>query len=222
MPSLFGSNAEEPAVSTQSPAASVPQMTVTRGLVELKTLDKRISRAINECDLVKVRTRDQNWDVNEFTRQAQAAYQSAADLITRRDELKAKILHSNAVTKVRIGTREYTVAEVIDGKQSMRYKKLLLDRLRTQKATADQQVSQRSEDLKQKLDRLLEINLGKDGKNNADNVSSISKVYYAENKVTLVDPVSISSKIKKLDEDITLFEQEADLILSESNARTYL
>ena len=219
---FFTSDAETNTNTGDVPATVSPKMTVTRALVELKTLDKRISRAINECDLVKVRTRDQKWDVTEFSRQAQAAFQSASDLISRRDQLKAKILHSNAVTRVRIGEKEYTVAEVIDGKQSLRYKKTLLDRLRTQKSTADTLMTVRSEEVKQKLDRLLEINLGKDGKNNADNVSSISKAYYEANKVELVDPIAIGNKIKTLEEANTLFEQEADLILSESNARTYL
>ena len=199
------------------------RVTVTRALVELKTLDKRITKAIAECDLIKVRTRDQKWDVNEYSRKAQAAYQSATDLIQRRDVLKAKVLHSNSVTKVRIGEHEYTVTEVIDRKQSLRYRKSLLERLRIQKASAESIHAQRSDEVKQKLDRLLEVNLGgKDGKGHAENVGSISKAYYDANKVDLIDPIAIAGKIAALEEAVTLFEQEADLVLSESNARTFL
>jgi hypothetical protein len=200
----------------------VPKMTVTRALVELKTLDKRINRAVAECDLVKVRLREHKWDVGQFTRQAQAAFQSATDLITRRDELKARILRSNARTKVAIGKDTYTVAEVIDKKQSLKYRESLLEKLRGQKAQADETFNVKNEEMKQKLDRLLEINFGKEGKSNAENVETISKSYFDTNKVELVDPVNIAKKIKDLEEHITEFDKEADLILSESNARTYI
>ena len=75
------------------------QMTITRALAELKTLDKRISKSTSvDFEVVKVRRKEDKWDVQEFNRKALASYQSAVDLITRRDQLKSKVLQSNAVT----------------------------------------------------------------------------------------------------------------------------
>src|SRR5689334_11972517 len=144
------------------------QMTVTRALAELKTLDKRITKSVSLSDfeIVKVRRKEDKWDVQEFNRQAQGSYQSAVDLIARRDQLKSKVLQSNAVTRVRIGEREFTVVEIIDRKQSLAYKKTLLERLRTQRANAQSLYEARQEDLRRKLDHLLEVNFGKDGKSN--------------------------------------------------------
>lgn len=198
------------------------RMTVTRALAELKTLEKRITKSSNECEVIKVRRKEDKWDVQEFNRQAQSAYQSTIDLIARRDALKSLVLRSNADTIVRIGNTDYTVAQVIDKKQSIKYKKDLLSRLRMQRTTAQNTFDMRSEELRRKLDHLIEVNFGKEGKSNPENVSAITKTYFETNKVDLVDPVNISAKIKDLEDEITEFEKEADLILSESNARTYI
>ena len=124
--------------------------------------------------------------------------------------------------RVRIGEREFTIAEVIDRKQSMTYKKTLLERLRIQRSTTQALFETRQEELRRKLDHLLEVNFGKDGKSNAESVPSITKSFYESNKVELVDPTNISARIGELEEEITEFEKEADLVLSESNARTYI
>ena len=195
-------------------------ITVTRALVELKTLEKRIHKAISECDVVKVRRKEDKWDVQEYGRQAQSSYQSACDLIARRDNLKARVLDSNGRTKVKIGTQEYTVAEVIDRKSSIEYQRSLLDKLRRQKNEAQALHDLRAEELRQKLDRLLEVNLGKE--RNSDSIAAITKSFYDTNKVEVVDPLNTGAKIKELDDYITEFEKEADLVLSESNARTLL
>lgn|SRR6478609_3544856 len=203
-------------------AASESKITVTRALAELKTLEKRITKSISECEVVKVRRKEDKWDVQEFNRQAQGNFQSAMDLLRRRDELKSRVLRSNAVTQVRIGKEVLTVAEVIDRKQAIKHKKCLLDKLRSQRQSCQSTYELRTEELRRKLDHLLEVNFGKEGKSNPDNVSAITKTYYDTNKVELVDPVNITAKIKELEEEITEFDKEADLVLSESNARTYI
>lgn len=197
-------------------------ITVTRALAELKTLDKRINKAVQDCDVVKIRRKEDKWDIQEYNRQAQATYQSLEDLITRRDELKRRVLASNATTRVRIGKDVLTIAEVIDRKQSIEYKKRLLERLRNQRQIAQNTYESRVEELRRKLDNLLEVNFGKEGKCNPENVASITKTYHDTHKVEIVDPLNIGVKIKTLEEEITEFDKEADLVLSESNARTYV
>src|ERR1044071_4886125 len=108
-----------------SDESSTTTMTVARALVELKTLDKRITKATSSIELVKVRRKDDKWDVAEFSRKAQSDLQSLLDLIDRRDLLKRKVIQSNAVTQVTIEGREYSIAEVIDRKQTLRYRRAL-------------------------------------------------------------------------------------------------
>ena len=193
---------------------------MTRALVELKTLEKRIQKAIQECNLLRVRSRGDKWDVQEFAREAQGNLQSAQDLIRRRDELKARIMESNASTKVTIGGREYTVTEVIDRKRNLALRESLLSVLRRQRQEQEALFERKQQDVRARLDRLIEIEFGKDVKSNADQVSNITKQYMESNKIDLIDPVGIQQKIKDLEEEITYFDKEADLILSESNAVT--
>jgi hypothetical protein len=199
------------------------KITVTRALVELKTLEKRIVKAVGECDLIKTRRKEDKWDVQEYCRNAQAAYQSACDLIARRDQLKSKVIASNALTVVKIGKEELTVAEALDRKKSLLNKKSLLHKLRTQKDSAQSTHEARTEELRNKLDRLLEVNFGKDVRNgSSDSISTITKSFYETNKVEIVDPLNLASKIKALDDEITEFEKEVDLVLSEANAMTFI
>lgn len=196
------------------------EATVTRALVELKTIEKRITKTINECDLLKVRSRGDKWDVEKFARDAQSSFQSASDLISRRDLIKSKVMESNAITKVRIGDQEYTVAEVIDRKRNLTWRKCLLDRMRHQRQEQQAVFERKQQEIKGRLDRLIEIEFGKDVKSNADQVSNITRQYFDSNKIELVDPVGIQAKIKTLEDEIMEFEKEADLVLSESNAVT--
>lgn len=197
------------------------KMTVTRALAELKTLDRRINKAIADSEVIKVRRKEDKWDVQEFCRTAQGQYQSAVDLINRRNALKSKVLDSNAVTRVKIGEYTYTIAEIIDRKQSLQYKKTLLLKLRNSRTSCQNLYEAKTDELRRKLDHLLEVNFGKDGKSNAETVPSITKSFWESNKVEQVDPVNISARIKELEDEITEFEKEADLVLSEANARTY-
>jgi hypothetical protein len=195
-------------------------MTVARGLVELKTLDKRITKATGALELVKVRRKDDKWDVAEFSRKARTDLQSLLDLIDRRDLLKRKIIQSNAMTKVTIDGREYSIAEVIDRKQTLRYRRALLDHLRVQRQTAEKLNERLMEEVRTRLHSLIERDFAKDSKTSPDNISSIGKAYLQANQTELLDPVSLDKVLGNLEDAIERFEKEADLILSESNALT--
>lgn len=203
------------------PKINVEGISVTRALVELKTLEKRINKSIQDCDIIKLRKREDNWDLDKFNKDSRAAYQSVTDLIERRNLIKSKILHSNAVTSVKIGVKEYTINEAIDRKNSLTYTRDFYNKLKEQQITVKDQFERKSEEVKQKLDRLIEINFAKEKSNNSD-ISSISKAYYETNKIEIVDPINIDEKITKLSDEIVEFEKEVDLVLSESNAKTML
>jgi len=195
-------------------------MTVARALVELKTLDKRITKGVSELELVKVRRKDDKWDVQDFSRKAQIQLQSTLDLIDRRDLLKRKVIQSNATTKVTIAGKEYSIAEVIDRKQTLRYRRTLVEHLRLQRQTAKNLNERLTEEVRVRLHSLIEKDFAKDSKSNLDNIGGIQKSYMEANKVELVDPTSIDSVISRVEDSISEFEKEADLILSESNALT--
>jgi hypothetical protein len=191
--------------------------------MELKLLEKRIDKAIEECDLIKVKTRSDNkLDAYQFSKDAQSSYDKAVALMERRDLLKSALSVSNATTTVKIGDKTYTVCDVIDRKRNLENKRELLERMRTQRKEATELYEKGKEIIRSKLDRLLEIEFGKDIQSNSDNVKSITDNYLNSNKVELLDPLNLGNKIKALDEFIDEFDKEADLILSETNAVTFV
>lgn len=198
------------------------KITITRALVEIKLLDKRIKKAVTNCTALKVRTANDKWDRQEFQTEATSSLQSIQDLIKRRNDIKARIIMSNATTKVKIGDTEYTIAEVIDKKQSIRHEKDLLDHLREQQRSAQETVERYNAVNRTKLDTLIELNFSKDRKNNDSDIASITKAFNDNNKVELVDPANVKKLIQDLDAQIMEFEKEADLVLSEINAVTYV
>lgn len=74
------------------------KITITRALTELKTLDKRIQKAIDSGTFVSFY--GQFFKPDENSKSAQSNYQSIMDLLERRKQIKSLIVMSNAVTKV--------------------------------------------------------------------------------------------------------------------------
>ena len=120
------------------------EMTIHAALAELKKLDQRINRAIRNGRFVGT-IKGQKWNEKvqntvetreEFKVTAKAAFDSATDLIKRRNEIKRAITLSNATTKTKVGEKEMTVAEAIEMKTSIEYKKHLKRALDVQYSSA--------------------------------------------------------------------------------------
>lgn len=170
-----------------------------------------------------VRKGDSRFSQQTFMDTAKSKFQSLGALVDRRDKLKSRIIQSNATTQVSLGhLGEFCVAEVIDLKQSVSYKQQILDTMRIQRKASQALFDKLEAEVRVKLDRLLEIEFGKDTKSNVGNVATITESYMASNRVELIDPVGIDSEIDVLAKEIEFLEKEADLVLSESNATTHI
>ncbi|MFS0643695.1 hypothetical protein [Siminovitchia sp. 179-K 8D1 HS] len=200
------------------------EMTVSRGLAELKLLDARINRTINESvfgSYTEGKKLPAGFNsVEEVEKQAKSDLQSAKDLIKRRNEIKSAIVQSNAVTKIKVAGKEYTVAEAIERKSSIDYDIQLLNKLKHTYATLTSKVDRINEDVKQRLDSHLEALYGKEGKNKALENAEIVKAFKEDNEAKLIDPINLKEKIDQLTKEIEDFEMEVDHSLTTSNAIT--
>src|SRR5690625_647698 len=111
------------------------EMTITKALSELKLLDKRINRKIEDAVFISFKKGElgklpNGLDEKEFGKNVEADYNSIADLIKRRNKIKASIVKSNAETVVNISGKDYTVAEAIERKNSIEYEIALLKKLK--------------------------------------------------------------------------------------------
>lgn len=140
------------------------KLTVTRALTELKTLDARINRKIQEGVFIgfttgrnPVRGYKNN---EEFERDVKANYQSIQDLIKRRNIIKRTIVLSNANTYIEIAGKRMTVAEAIERKNSIQYEKELLKQMEKEYDYVISVHADETERVKEKLDELLKKTFG--------------------------------------------------------------
>jgi hypothetical protein len=202
------------------------EMSITRGLAELKLLDSRILRATNEAKFVVSNKKSAKnvggmMTKEEFNKLAVADYTSVLDLIERRKQIKSAIVASNAKTEVEIDGCLYTVADAIERKNNIGYEKALLSRMKTQVNNAIVDMVSKNNNVDSNLDRLLETMLGKDNAKNVDKETNEFSVQYRDaNEYEILDPLSIEVKIRNLELAIENFESEVDYVLSESNTIT--
>lgn len=201
------------------------KISIHRALAELKLLDKRINKELNsgfEVSTLKPIGQSVTIDgrsVDYFIKKADGKIQSVLDLIARRDEIKRKVVLSNATTKVFIGGKEYTVAEAIEQKSFLANKRFLVQSLKENltinKATLERKQAQVETNLEKQLEAL---NTG-NGKDNND-LKGFIDTFRNKNGYELVTATNLVDYIEKLDNETEAFISEVDAVLSESNAIT--
>lgn len=197
-------------------------MSITQSLAELKLLDKRIQKALDNVTWAYVKTKAHPVDAEKFGKTARADYQSFTDLVKRRDTIKRAVVKSNASTRVKIGAWEGTVAEAIEYKTSIAYKKRLLDTMRSQLLRAKEDFTYQQESVDARLEKLLHSELGKDVKTSPETITALTNSFRENNKVELVDPLDLSVRANELEEEIEEFETNVDWVLSETNGKTLI
>lgn len=216
----------------KSPPNPRMPISVTQALAELKLLDKRIRKvyepksSYSEYDShsvmtwVAVKTKASPVDAEQLKRDAQADWQSFSDLVARRDKIKRAIVLSNATTRVKVGDWEGTVAEAVEHKSSIQYKKEFVKHSKFHLTTVETEFKKKQKEVQDRLDKLLQSELGKDVRTNPETIQAITTSFLENNKVEMVDPLQLANKIRKLEEEIETFETNVDWVLSECNGRT--
>ena len=203
------------------------KMTVHKALCELKTLDARIDKAIRSGVFVfankHANTKMSGKSIADYCAEVKSAYQSACDLIARRDAIKRAVTLSNATTKVQIGGQEYTIAEAIEMKNhGVPIQQKLLDKMNRDNHTARKQADDgNGEYLEMRADEYVKSLYGNvDMKGASDEIKKVRADFIAAQTMELVDPINIDAEMKRLEETISGFTVEIDAALSVSNALT--
>ena len=209
------------------------QMTVHKALAELKIIDDRINGEIANSTYV-IANKHSNEKIHgitltEFRANMKADFQRINDLILRRNAIKRAVVASNAVTKVKVGDTEYTVAEAIEMKNhGMELSDNLRMRMSTQYAQAKKELDMNSgEPLERRAEQyVLSVIQAqpKEAKMTVDSegMKNLRKQYIADNTYDLIDPLNIKDTMDKMSTRIDTFMTEIDAALSVSNALTVL
>ena len=198
-------------------------MNIHQALVELKTLDKRIEAAINDGEYKHSNTKISGVDLKEFAENIKSRHQKVTSLIAWAEAIKRAVVNSNAVTKVLVAGKEYTVAETIEMKNNgIERKRKLIFRLHTDyshaKATADRA---NGPELERRIDDYIRTMLGTtDVKGMTAEVQRMREDFITAQTMELVDPIGVLKQMELLNEEITAFETNVDAALSVSNALT--
>jgi len=197
-------------------------LTITRALVELKTLDSRINKLILNNYFIIYKTKNKNYTINEeeFKKNILSEYQSLNDLISRREKIKNAITLSNSKTLVKIGDRSMTVSNAIEFKTTIEYKKYLLETIKKQRQMVTIESENHKQRVQQKVDDNVKIICGKDSKPDANVIQTISDGITKGDPIEIFDPLNIDNVIKELETTIEDFSANVDYVLSESNALT--
>lgn len=203
-------------------------MTVTEALNTLKLLGKKIDKATFSPTFVggaKI-SGDKVGHITkaEFEANAKSSLQSVIDLINYRDRIKAAIVLSNATTTVVVGEKTMTVAEAIETKSSIQYRKLLVGELADQYKSAKKTVDSNNQKVDAQVDKLREQYIGnaKEGKLDADGFNVMAESYHKQNDFALVDPCDILTVIEKMQNEINDFESNVNTALVIKNATTFI
>lgn len=197
-------------------------MSITQALAELKLLRKRLDNGLYSVQWTQVSTKMSPVNVDKFTTAAKASLQSYTDLYKRFVGLKTAIVRANAKTQVKVGSWEGSIADAIEYKRSIEFKKSLLDSMKEQLTQVRAHYDQEQARLNDRLERLLTSELGKDVRTNPETITALTNTFRENNRVELVDPLDLASQIKQLEEEIDSFETNIDWVLSEANGRTMI
>lgn len=202
------------------------KISIHRALAELKLLDKRINKRIQKaasfCMPVKKGTKLVGGKrVEDYKKDVKRNLDSILDLIDRREEIKSKIMYSNAVTHVTIAGEEMLVIDALERKNSLEYLQSLVNKLKYDYSSSIKQIETNNTFLPDKLESHLKAVLG-DNTVKSEEIEVISDAFIERNSLYLLDPVNISDTINDLESKINDFITEVDFVLSESNACTYI
>ncbi|MEK4486304.1 hypothetical protein MHH81_12045 [Psychrobacillus sp. FSL H8-0484] len=201
-------------------------ISITRALRELKTLDARILKKINETTFAASKKPKENIPgfktVDEFENKAKENLQSIKDLIDRRKQIKKAIVESNAKTTVEVSGVKMTVADAIERKNFIEIEKTLLGKMNSDYGRSQVRVEQNNELAQDRLDTQLNNMISKDGKTDLTAVEGYKKLFWESEETKLIDPISVKEVATKMSLDIETFEDDVDVALSEINARTFI
>ena len=201
----------------------IKELTLTRALVELKLLDSKISKAIQELKSVSYSVNgivpDFRVTSDEFKANYNSQMQSIQDLRKNKVILKNALMKANAETKVNIAGREYTILEALNRKTDISTENLLVQTMKKQLSNAIANVNNITESVEANIENTIRSKSSSSGNQSKDYIQTVRDSYKPQ-MPELVNADVVEKLIKDKEEEISEFIAEVDYALSEVNAIT--
>lgn len=205
------------------------EMTVQRALNELKTIDDRLEKRLDEFVIIgtkkvsETKVIETRENISDFTNRAKGNLDSVDGLLKRQQVLKHAIMNSNATTMIEVAGKMYSVMTAIDRKRTIENEKLVVRKMRKALENAEYKVNRENDKMEDFIKQQANAMAGGDLANKkVDHVVAFEKSYRECNSWELVDPLKVRDLIEKREQEILMFELEIDTALTVSNATTLI
>lgn len=203
------------------------QMTIHRGLAELKLIDARIQKQIEQMIPCGLKQKDKKvnnvTDEAEFIKSAKSNYDSILALIERKNKIKCAIVKRNTEVEVTIGEQKMSIADAINYKTLIAVKKQLIASMRKDYKAVTANMNKVNDAVEQNCQNILLATFGKENvKVTNTDMEAVRKPFMEQNEWTMIDPLGVVACTEKMERELMLFETEVDAILSEINAITLI
>lgn len=214
------------------------KMLMTQALDERDLLVKKINDKIEKIKLVDVKKRneettaDNRISVEEFSKNAESAYQQITDLIERYQRLDAAIIASNAATWIETIYGKYTVADAIALRNRLKgegvysvdasFESSIIEQFRKQYQNAIMVADAKNKNVERQAEEMRMSILGKDSKTKELKPLDVVDAYVKENTTEIIDPLGSKKKMQELHEKIETWLSELNTRIKVSNATTFI
>lgn len=197
-------------------------MKLAKKLVELKLVDRRISKRTDEIDPVAVKQNNKlmhrKLTQGQFERDATACWHSLRGLLERRRNVKCSIVVDNATTDVDVCGEQYTLAEAIKRRQMMKVERNIIaetmEKLSKVKFEVEE-IERRNEA------KLIHVRWSSKVRQlTAADHDTVAVPLKKNNDTSLVDPLSCEKMLTKFEYITDPFLADVDVCMSVANATT--
>ena len=214
------------------------RMLVTQALDERDLLVKKINDKIEKANFVDTiksneeKVLDARVSREEFTKDAEGAYQQIQDLIDRFQRIDAAIVASNANTRINTTYGEFTIAGAISLRSRLRgegsydgradFEGALRLKMETDLHKRLAIAEMKNKQLQSTAESMRLSILGKDTKVKDEKPLEVVEAYVKENTTEIVDPLDVQKKLSMLQEKRDTLLTELDTQIKVSNATTFI
>ena len=218
------------------------KISLHRALARIKTTEKRIKELNLELESCRKKDKmlvdiysnvngictDSGKNEEKTIKFIQGTYDKFNSLYDELVKLKRAVTISNSgvspdtvdgLNTVKVCGKDYTVAELIVLRNVILLKESWLKSMKFHYVNTVEEFNAKVERNEAKLQDQIKTCLGNDSKKWDENlVKGITERFKEDNGIHLVDPLNLSEKIEKLENEINEFKTEADAAFSEANA----
>lgn len=200
-------------------------MTLYEALSKKKIYEDKV-RKLERCRLVDIKKKyddvnNAGKDINDIREVIVAGYQSTVAILNNYITLKAAINEANAITKVEIAGKEYTIANAIARQRGLDQEEAMYSRMIANINAINSEV----ENINSRylspdaISRYISSVLG-DSKKSDELIRQVTEDYKKEHEVEVYDPLNTEELATKKLEEIAQFREEIHYKLTQVNCTT--